>query len=49
MNRSWIVALFLALVGLAWTQSSGTSGNGKLRFRVLYNSSHLPAEAQKVL
>ena len=26
-----------------------TSGQGKLRFRVLYTSEHLPAEAQKVL
>ena len=49
MKRSCIVALFLTLVGLAWTQGSGVSGNGKMRFRVLYNSTHLPAEAQKVL
>ncbi len=27
----------------------GISGQGKMRFRVLYTSSHLPAEAQKVL
>ena len=49
MKRSWIVALFLTLVALAWTQGSGVSGNGKMRFRVLYDSTHLPAEAQKVL
>lgn len=28
---------------------AGVSGNGKYRFRVLYTSSHLPEEAQKVL
>jgi len=28
---------------------TGVSGQGKLRFRVLYTSDHLPAEAQKVL
>ncbi len=29
--------------------TGGASGQGKMRFRVLYTSSHLPAEAQKVL
>ncbi|MBI3667583.1 MAG: hypothetical protein HY236_15375 [Acidobacteria bacterium] len=29
--------------------SPGISGQGKMRFRVLYTSDHLPAEAQKVL
>ena len=31
------------------TASSGVSGQGKMRFRVLYTSEHLPSEAQKVL
>jgi hypothetical protein len=31
------------------TSGVGVSGQGKYRFRVLYTSTHLPAEAQKVL
>ncbi len=30
-------------------QGKGTSGQGKMKFRVLYTSEHLPPEAQKVL
>ena len=30
-------------------RTEGISGQGKMRFRVLYTSDHLPAEAQKVL
>ena len=29
--------------------TSGVSGQGKMKFRVLYTATHLPAEAQKVL
>src|SRR6266446_1593661 len=29
--------------------SGGVSGQGKMKFRVMYTSTHLPAEAQKVL
>src|SRR6266852_6622661 len=29
--------------------SGGVSGQGKMKFRVLYTATHLPAEAQKVL
>ena len=47
MNRAALTLLFLALVGLAWTQGTGVSGNGKMRFKVLYTSKHLPAESQK--
>lgn len=36
-------------LGQAGSGSAAVSGNGKYKFRVLYNSSHLPAEAQKVL
>lgn len=61
LQRSTISGFFLALLAVAWIggpavspgaaqgQAGGASGNGKLRFRVLYTSSHLPAEAQKVL
>lgn len=58
MKRSPFTLLFFALVaivGITSTVPSGfanadkVSGQGKLQFRVLYTSSHLPAEAQKVL
>ncbi len=63
MKRITVSTLFLILLAAAWTlapnsgsttaraQGAGTSGNGKLKFRVLYTSSHLPAEArvEKVL
>jgi hypothetical protein len=58
MKRSPIMPIFLGLVALtlltaALPASQGApekvSGQGKLRFRVLYTSSHLPEEAQKVL
>jgi len=61
MRRFTISALFALLLGIAWNSSynarssaaqagaTGVSGQGKLRFRVLYTSDHLPAEAQKVL
>lgn len=32
-----------------FARSTGVSGEGKMRFRVLYTASHLPAEAQRVL
>lgn len=58
MKRSPIMPVFLALVALTWGSaaipaSQGSpdkiSGQGKLRFRVLYTAEHLPAEAQKVV
>lgn len=56
MKRFTINALFLAVLTAGWlltttapAQNGGTSGHGKLKFRVMYTSSHLPAEAQKVL
>ncbi|MBL8236513.1 MAG: hypothetical protein JNM66_03790 [Bryobacterales bacterium] len=58
MKRSPITPVFLTLIALSCvaammpaSQSTGekTSGQGKLRFRVLHSSTHLPAEAQKVL
>ena len=35
--------------GQSGSGSAAVSGNGKYQFRVLYTSSHLPAEAQKIL
>lgn len=58
MRRFTISTFFLCLLAAGWllgpatrgaAQGSGVSGNGKLKFRVMYTSSHLPAEAQKVL
>ncbi|MGH9721682.1 MAG: hypothetical protein ACRD8O_15860, partial [Bryobacteraceae bacterium] len=54
MKRLTINAFFLILLAMSWipgskSQSPAASGQGKLKFRVLYTSSHLPAEAQKVL
>jgi hypothetical protein len=58
MKRSPIAPIFVALVALLWVTatipanqapSEKISGQGKLRFRVLYTAEHLPAEAQKVL
>ncbi|MEP7362042.1 MAG: hypothetical protein ABI972_02215 [Acidobacteriota bacterium] len=58
MKRMFLTPLFAALLGMAWitanspaTQTSPEkiSGHGKYRFRVMYTSEHLPAEAQKVL
>jgi hypothetical protein len=58
MKRLALSAGFAALLAAGWMIGSQTasraaegpvSGNGKLKFRVLYTSSHLPQEAQKVL
>ncbi|MFN0104773.1 MAG: hypothetical protein ACKV2U_22130 [Bryobacteraceae bacterium] len=58
MKRSPIIPVFLALVALPWitaiipanqASTEKISGQGKLRFRVLYTAGHLPEEAQKVL
>jgi hypothetical protein len=56
MKRLATLAAWAVLVAGAWHYSAlgqaggeGVSGNGKYRFRVLYTSSHLPEEAQKVL
>lgn len=59
MRRFFISVLFVGLLTMSWvagyensvgdsTQSAGhTSGQGKMKFRVLYTSDHLPIEAQK--
>ena len=54
MRRLTLLLTFagLALIGFSRqsaTTAPGTSGQGKMRFRVLYASDHLPAEAQAVL
>ena len=57
MKRLSISALFAGLlaIGLIFAPTraaqtdGGTSGHGKMKFKVLYTSDHLPPEAQKVL
>ncbi len=56
MRRFTISALFVGLLAITWVVGSdvraageAVSGQGKMRFKLLYSSSHLPAEAQKVL
>src|SRR6266571_3077948 len=59
MRRFTISAFFLALLAMSWilgyhpgssaASTEGISGQGKMRFKLLYSSSHLPSEAQKVL
>src|SRR5258708_3191271 len=59
MKRFTISAFFVGLLAMSWilgytvrssaAASEGISGQGKMRFKLLYTSSHLPAEAQKVL
>lgn len=58
MKRFTNALVFAALLAAAWHfstasklngQGERTSGNGKYKFRVLYTSTHLPAEAQKIL
>jgi len=57
MKRFVISAFFASLLAIGYTVSYGTpstaaqgaSGDGSLKFRVLYRSDHLPAEAQAVL
>ncbi len=54
MNRFTIGALFAGLLAFGWSAAQSAppdrvSGQGKMRFRLLHDSSHLPAEAQKTL
>src|SRR6266568_2024971 len=57
MKRLSISALFAGLLVIGWILTptraaqtdGGTSGHGKMKFRVLYTADHLPPEAQKVL
>jgi len=56
MKRFTIGALFGGLLAFGWMlgayapdHTGKVSGNGAMKFRVLYTSEHLPPEAQKVL
>jgi hypothetical protein len=61
MKRFSLSILFFSLLAIAWnfsrdarssaaqTAHTGVSGQGKMKFRVLYTADHLPPEAQKVL
>jgi hypothetical protein len=55
MARLKLGILFAILLAAAWAAATGSpiataaSGQGRLRFRVLYTASHLPAEARNVL
>src|SRR5436190_23276199 len=55
MKRFTISALFVGLLAMGWifrssaAPSEAISGQGKMRFKLLYTSTHLPSEAQKTL
>src|SRR2546421_4355887 len=52
MKRISILSLFAGLLAIGYVSADGNtavSGQGKMKFKVLYRSDHLPPEAQKVL
>src|ERR1051325_10864154 len=52
MKRIAILSLFAALLAISYVSAKdnvAVSGQGKMKFKVLYKSDHLPAEAQQVL
>ena len=52
MKRIYILSLFAALLSISYVRANETtavSGQGKMKFKVLYKSDHLPPEAQQVL
>src|SRR6478672_11235200 len=52
MKRICIFSLFACLLAIGYVSANGNtavSGQGKMKFKVLYKSDHLPAEAQKAL
>ncbi len=60
MKRLTITSFFAGLLAVGWllgptkaaqsdSSAAAVSGQGKMRFRVLYTSDHLPAEAQSAL
>ena len=52
MKRLPIISLFAGLLAISYVSASdntAVSGQGKMKFKVLYKSDHLPPEAQKVL
>src|SRR6476620_8793894 len=44
-----LFATFLAISYITANENTAVSGQGKMRFKVLYRSDHLPPKAQKVL
>jgi hypothetical protein len=52
MKRVSLLFLFAALLAIGYLtadENTPVSGQGKMKFKVLYRSDHLPSEAQKVL
>src|SRR3954451_18404629 len=52
MKRLIILSLFAALLAISYisaNENTAVSGQGKMKFKVLYKSDHLPPEAQTVL
>src|SRR3978361_615121 len=52
MKRISLISLFAGLLAISYVtanENAAVSGQGKMKFRVLYTSDHLPPEAQKVL
>src|SRR6267154_2176791 len=52
MKRIYIIPPFAALLAISYVsanEDATVSGQGKMKFKVLYKSDHLPPEAQKVL
>src|ERR687886_16842 len=52
MKRIAILLLFAALLAIGYISANdnpAVSGQGNMKFKVLYKSDHLPPEAQKVL
>src|ERR1041385_5729710 len=52
MKRLPIISLFAGLLAIGYVSANGNkavSGQGKMKFKVLYKSDHLPPEAQKAL
>src|SRR5436190_21717774 len=52
MKRISLLSLFGALLAISYVtadENTAVSGQGKMKFKVLYRSDHLPPEAQKVL
>src|SRR5437868_2817731 len=52
MKRVSILSVFAALLAISYVtanENDAVSGQGKMKFKVLYKSDHLPPEAQKVV
>src|SRR5215470_5818752 len=52
MKRIPMLSVFAALLAIGYVSANGktaVSGQGKMKFKVLYTSDHLPREAQIVL